>query len=202
MTKFEEMLAKAKEAGVSDDLITEFVTERTAKNEADKDKRKTNTKIIKDLMEQMGLEDKSEVVEKVSGSSNEIRMLQKQMDEMKLEKEQDKKDLRTSKLSGKISDILTAKKVKTNATIKAGLLAQVKETEDGNGLLVGDQSLEDYIQKEFIDGVETITNNKLKKETQQTLDTFTSDELDALTEVEMANSDIMAKVDRSMKGGN
>lgn len=204
MSEFEKMLEKVKELGGTDDFITELRAERTAKNESDKNKRKTNTDILNKVMSAFDIDDKSQVVDKVTTTSNEVKMLMKKIEEANQKTEElsqsvlaKEEETKIAKRSGLITDLLASKGIKSNDVIKAGLLNLV---EDGtSGLLVGDKSLEDYIQAEFIDGVETVTKNKLKVETKEKGDLFSSDELDKLTEKEMSDPKIMDKVDASME---
>lgn len=204
MNEFETMLEKVKALGGTDDFIGELRAERTAKNESDKKKRKTNTDILNQVMSTFEIDDKSQVVDKVQTTSNEVKMLLAKIEEANKKTEElsesvKAKELETklAKRSGVITDLLTKKGIKTNEVIKAGLLNLVEDGE--SGLLVGTKTLEDYVQAEFIDSVETITKNKLKVETKDTGDLFTSDELDLITEKEMADPKIMAKVDASME---
>ena len=179
MNEFETMLEKVKELGGTDDFIGELRAERTAKNEADKKKRKTNTDILNQVMSAFEIDDKNQVVDKVQTTSNEVKMLLAKIEEANKKTEElsesvKAKELETqlAKRSGVITDLLTKKGIKSNEVIKAGLLNLVVEGE--SGLLVGDKTLEDYVQAEFIDSVETITKNKLKIETKDTGDLFTS----------------------------
>lgn len=199
--KLEELLKKLAEMEGGDEMVSTLNEELSKRNKESEKHRKQKSELnslIAEIMSTAGVEDKTEVVDKVSNQSSEVKMLMKKVEEMQSTLESEKQAKKKAELSSKISDVLSNKKVQKNVDYhKNALLNLVIEGE--SGLLVGEDTLEDYVQK-MIDEDSTIVSKKKTKETQNgSSDLFSSDELDNLTEDEMSNPDVMDKVNRSLE---
>lgn len=194
LSKFEQYLEKVKELGGSEDLINDLRAERTAKNESDKNKRKKDREILDTLKDEFKVDTKDEVVSKVKGSKTELSDLKNQIAELKQNFETEQELKKKAELKSKITSLLSEKKIKTNAIITAGLIAEVKE-DDGKYSIDG-CSLEDYIQKELVDNVESVIKTKTKTVKANDTDLFSADELAG--DLDFSNPEVMQKVDRSI----
>lgn len=196
LSVFEQYLVKVKEAGGSDELINDLRAERTNKNEADKKKRKKDREILEALKNEFKVETKDEVITKVKSSNNELNELKEIIEDLSNEIKTEKELKKKAEIQSKVTELLSEKKIKTNAIITAGLIAQVKEDEEGN-LNIDGSSIEDYVQKELVDNVESVVNTKPKVEKgDNTGDLFSAEELAG--DLDFSDPEVMAKVDRSI----
>ena len=172
--------------------LTELNTE--AKNERKK-KSETNT-LLNDIMEKLGTT-KEELPGVVDTKTNEISALTKKLNDIESNLAKAEAETLNAKLESEIVSKLNSHKVKKNFDFMRDSLKNMTKVGESGELLVGDTTLDSYIQN-IIDNDVTIVDSKSKKVTKNdSSDLYTEAELEALSEEEViANMD---KVDKSMR---
>lgn len=193
----EELLKKIKELG-GEDLATEVQAEITKRNNEAKENRTKKTELsdlIKEVMETVGVDKKEELKSKVTTSTNELKMLADKVAELEGKNTEAETKQKKAERESKITDVLVKKKIKKRFDFtKKALIGMVEDGE--TGLLVGTQSLEDYVQT-LIDEDPTVVESKKTKETQKSNgDLYSEAELANLSEEEVAANE--EKVNNSL----
>ena len=174
-------------------------TEITNRNNEARDNRlksESVEKLLKDITEKLGttVEEAPKVVEE---NKNEITALMKKIDEIEGKYNEAEKEKLDAKLESQITSKLTDYKIKKNFDFMKDSLKVMTKIGESGELLVGDETLDQYLQK-VVDEDVSITETKAKKVKQNDAsDLYTEDELANLSEAEViANMD---KVDASMQ---
>ena len=193
----EELMKQLRE--LNPEIADRVQTEITNRNNEARDNRlksESVEKLLKDITEKLGttVEEAPKVVEE---NKNEITALMKKIDEIEGKYNEAEKEKLDAKLESQITSKLTDYKIKKNFDFMKDSLKVMTKIGESGELLVGDETLDQYLQK-VVDEDVSITETKAKKVKQNDAsDLYTEDELANLSEAEViANMD---KVDASMQ---
>ena len=161
----EELLKKLKELDSS--LAEEVQKEITKRNEEAKKQRikKVETdKLLKELLTKIGTEKPEEAITKVETNNNEVKALSEKLRKFEEQFNAQAKAAEKLEIENKIISKLNDFKVKKNFDFMKESLTSLAVKGESGELLVGDKTLDDYLQK-LVDEDETITEGKAKKNT-------------------------------------
>lgn len=181
------------------ELATKVQTEITKRNEESKDSRQKKVetdKILNDILEKLGTT-KEEAPKVVESKSNEITALMKKLDVLETKYNQSETEKVDAKKESQIVSKLNEFKVKKNFDFMKDSLKVMTKIGESGELLVGDSTLDQYLQK-VIDEDVTIVNGKTKKvKPNDSADLYTEAQMSNMTEEEIVAN--MDKIDASMK---
>lgn len=193
----EELMKELTE--LNPEIAAKVQAEITKRNEESKDSRQKRTetdKVLNDILEKLGTT-KEEAPKVVESKTNEISALMKKLDELENKYNTSETEKLDAKKESQIVSKLNEFKVKKNFDFMKDSLKVMTEIGESGELLVGDTTLDQYLQK-VIDEDVTIVDGKTKKVKQDdSADLYTESQLASMTEDEIVAN--MDKVDASMK---